>query len=51
MSQKQPHKKYLIEFRNGAFFQSLEASQGGVASTAKVFPSKEEAEKFMGQYP
>lgn len=43
--------KWVIEFRNGSFFQSLEADHGGPLETAQKFDSKEEAEELMNQNP
>lgn len=42
---------YVIEFRNGSFFQSLTAERGGPRATAQRFPSKWEAEKVLKRHP
>lgn len=44
-------EQYVIEFRNGSFFQNLEADRGGLLASAQKFNSKEEAEKFMDIHP
>ena len=38
---------YIIEFRNGSYFTSLEALNGGPVKQAKLFPSKAKAEACM----
>ena len=38
---------YYIEFRDGSYFQSLEAVKGGQIKTAKAFSTKADAEAFM----
>ena len=38
---------WVIEFRNGSFFQSFEADQGGPRETALRFDSKEKTKAFM----
>lgn len=41
---------YIIEFRNGSYFTSLEALNGGPVKQAKLFPSKAKAEAFMDKH-
>lgn len=41
---------YVIEFRNGSFFQSLTADRGGSRATAQRFTSSQQAEDFMRQH-
>jgi len=38
---------YVIEFRDGSFFQSLEADHGGPKATAQRFESIHAADNFM----
>lgn len=40
---------HVIEFRNGRFFQNLEADNSGPLATAQVFPSMKAADSFMRQ--
>lgn len=40
---------YVIEFRNGNYFQSLEDENSGPLSTAQTFASKDEAKTLMRQ--
>jgi hypothetical protein len=42
--------KYIIEFRNGSYFQSLSHDNGGKKETAQVFTSKGQAEKLMRKH-
>lgn len=42
--------EFIIEFRSGNFFQSLEAERGGPASSAQIFASKKEVEDFMDKH-
>ena len=44
-------RKWVIEFRNGSFFQSLEADHGGPLATAQKFDSLEKAEELMNRHP
>ena len=39
--------KWVIELRNGSYFQNLDADEGGPIKTAQRFDSKEAAEEFM----
>lgn len=41
--------QYIIEFRNGSFFQNLEAERGGPKETAQKFNSKQECIDFMNK--
>lgn len=41
---------YVIEFRNGSFFQSLTAERGGARETAQRFTSSQQAEDFMRRH-
>lgn len=41
--------KYVIEFRNGSFLQSLDADHGGPHETAQRFDSKEAAVTFADE--
>lgn len=41
---------YVIEFRNGSFFQNLTSERGGSRATAQRFSTKREAETFMNQH-
>lgn len=41
---------YVIEFRNGRYFQSLESEQSGPLATAQTFKTKEAADQFMRQH-
>ena len=38
---------WVIEFRNGLFFQSLEANHGGPKNTAQKFENEKKAKIFM----
>lgn len=42
--------RYIIEFRNGSFFQNLNDDNGGKRETAKQFASKKKAETFMRKH-
>ena len=39
--------RWVIEFRNGSFFQNLEAKNGSSKESAQKFDSKTAAETFM----
>lgn len=39
--------QYVIEFRNGGYFQNLEAENSGPKETAQKFNSKQECIEFM----
>ena len=39
--------QYIIEFRNGSFFQNLNADHGGPRETAQRFDSEAEVDAFM----
>lgn len=41
---------YVIEFRNGTFFQSLEADHGGPLASAQRFGSEQEAKMFCHRH-
>jgi hypothetical protein len=41
---------WLIEFRNGSFFESLEADHGTTADHAMRFATKADAERFMNEH-
>lgn len=41
---------WAIEFRNGSFFQNLEAERGGPKESAQKFESKADAETFMRKH-
>jgi hypothetical protein len=43
--------QYVIEFRNGSFFQNLEADHGGPKKTAQKFNSKQECVEFIKKNP
>lgn len=43
--------QWAIEFRNGSFFQTLQAESGGPKITAMGFPSQKAAEVYMDQNP
>ena len=43
-------KRYVIEFRNGAFFRDFEADRGCPLSEARRFDTKEAAEQYMQRY-
>lgn len=42
--------KYIIEFRNGSFFGSLNNENGCKRGEAKQFVSKKKAESFMRKH-
>lgn len=42
--------QYVIEFRNGSFFQNLEAENSGPKETAQKFNSKQECVEFMDKH-
>ena len=42
--------EYIIEFRNGSYFQSLKHDNGGRKETAQVFKSKAKAESFVRKH-
>jgi hypothetical protein len=48
---KEKVRGYLIEFRNGSFFRSLDAERSCDEQQARRFSSKEEAEGFMSRHP
>jgi hypothetical protein len=39
--------EWVIEFRSGSFFQSLDADNGGPAKTAQQFATYAEADAFV----
>lgn len=39
--------EWVIEFRSGSFFQSLDADNGGPTKTARRFASYDEADAFI----
>jgi hypothetical protein len=41
---------WVIEFRNGSFFQSLEAEHGGPRASAQQFRSERAADLFMREH-
>ncbi len=41
---------FVIEFRNGSFFQNLEADHGGPTETAQKFGSEAEAKMFCHRH-
>jgi len=43
--------RYVIEFRSGAFFQSLDAKTGGPIVTAQRFASRRDATKLADEHP
>lgn len=42
--------QYVIEFRNGSFFQNLTSERGGSRATAQRFNSAPAAEIFMSRH-
>lgn len=44
------HTEYIIEFRSGTYFQSLEADRGGPRESAKRFVTKNDGERFMHEH-
>lgn len=38
---------YVIEFRDGSFFQNLESDHGGPKATAQRFESVQAVDRFM----
>ena len=42
--------QYVIEFRNGGYFQNLEAENSGPKETAQKFNSKQECVEFMNKH-
>lgn len=43
--------QYIIEFRNGSYFQDISATNGGAKETAQRFNSRESTERFMDVHP
>ncbi len=41
---------YAIEFRNGSYFQGLDADRGGSLATAQTFSSEGEADDFCHKH-
>lgn len=44
---KMKSAKWVIEFRNGSFFQNLEEDHGGTKESAQKFDSEKAAQTFM----
>ncbi len=41
---------YVLEYRNGSFFQGLGHDNGGPLHTAQTFSSRKEADAFMRKH-